>query len=92
MKKLLTTLKKNAVIFSLSFLLITSSIITLCIGLGDNKGKNGKNGKDANVNIAENGEVIINGEGTGIFANKGDCEVKVNVDGEEYGRVVGGGK
>lgn len=92
MKKILTTLKKNAVIFSLSFLLVTSSIITLCIGLGDNKGKNGKNGKDADVNIAENGEVIINGEGTGIFANKGDCEVKVNIDGEEYGRVIGGGK
>lgn len=56
------------------------------------KAKDGIDGKDAKISIDENGEVIVDDEKTGIFASKADYEVTLKTEGNEFGRVVGGGK
>lgn len=91
MKKIRAIRKSTAIIFLLSSLLFILLTTLVCFGVG-NKGKDGKNGNDANISISDNGEVILNEEKTGIFANKADCKVSINIEGEKYGRVIGGGK
>lgn len=92
MKKLFPISKSNMLIIGLASLTLVSCICLTCFALKDNRGQDGINGKDANMTIADNGEVIINDSQTGIYANKADCNVKLNVEGSEFGRVVGGGK
>lgn len=71
--------------------LLTITIIALTFSLCS-CGKSGEDGRDATVSISENGEIVVNGEPTGVVANKADCEVSVSVEGNAYGKAVGGGK
>lgn len=92
MKKLFPMSKSNILIVGLASLTLASCICLTCFALKDNRGQDGANGKDASIAISDNGEVIINDSRTGICANKADCNVNLNVEGNEFGRVVGGGK
>ena len=84
--------KTNVALIVLSTMLLISMTLLLCfIGSGI-KGKDGENGRNANVKIDDHDQLIINDDPTGIYAKKGECEVLLSVEGEEYGRVVGGGK
>ena len=61
-------------------------------GLNGTDGKDGIDGKDATAIISDDGELIVNGNPTGVAANREDCEIVLNIDGEEFGKVIGGGK
>lgn len=92
MKKPLKMGKSTIAIVVLSVGLLASLIAMISILVSGVKAKDGINGKDAKISIDENGEVIVDDEKTGIFATKADYEVTLKTEGNEYGKVVGGGK
>lgn len=83
--------KGKALIAGLSSLALASLICLTCFALGNPKGKDGKDGRDATISVSDDGELILNGNGTGLIGKKADCKVALDVEGKEYGRVVGGG-
>lgn len=83
--------KGKALIAGLSSLTLASLICLTCFALGDPKGKDGKDGGNATISVSDDGELIVNGNGTGLIGKKADCKVALNIEGKEYGRVVGGG-
>ena len=91
MKKRFRMTKGKALIVGLSSLTLASLVCLTCFSLGAPKGKDGENGKDAAISVSDDGELIVNGNGTGLITKKADCKVILSLDGQEYGRVVGGG-
>lgn len=75
-----------------SAIIIGAILIGKKSGLNGVDGKDGISGKDASVIISDDGELIVNGNPTGVAANREDSEIALIVEGEEFGRVVGGGK
>lgn len=86
------------VIVAIVAVIVASAIVAgACLfgkkdGVNGTDGKDGINGKDATVIISDEGELVVNGKPTGVVANRGDCEIVLNVEGKEFGKIIGGGK
>lgn len=87
----------KAIIAIASVLAVSLIVIAICLfGMKDVRngadGKDGIDGKNATVIISDDGELIVNDNHTGVGVNREDCEIVLNAEGEEFGKVIGGGK
>lgn len=90
------TKRRKIIVIALTIMLVVALSAAFCSCFANGKdgadGKDGQNGANATVVISEDGEIIANGKGTGVIAERADCEVSLSVIGESFGKVIGGGK
>lgn len=77
---------KNIFLFAIS--LFSCLTFASCQSLN---GENGKDGKNVNINVGDDGYIYIDNEKTDYYFGKKDCKINVKVENNQYGTVEGEG-